>query len=129
MSTSPVGSGYRFNYADAGTLVELYFPKKAAYQGPLYGALWEGLRPGAVERHLRANENRQAILDLLPEEISVRFEELIEGASWLAWRRVNTFIRLPAISAKRSTQQMVPIDQADLDAALAKDKERASGRS
>lgn len=58
-----------------------------------------------------------------------RDEELIEGASWLAWRRVNTFIHLPAISAKRSTQQMVPIDQADLDAALAKDKERASGRS
>jgi hypothetical protein len=50
-----------------------------------------------------------------------RDEELIEGASWLAWRRVNTFIHLPAISAKRSTQQMVPIDQADLDAAIERD--------
>jgi hypothetical protein len=50
-----------------------------------------------------------------------RDEELIEGASWLAWRRVNTFIHLPAISAKRSTEQMVPIDQADLDAAIERD--------
>jgi hypothetical protein len=54
-----------------------------------------------------------------------RDEDLLEGVSWLAWRRVNTFIHLPAISAKRSTQQMVQIDQADLDAALAKDKERS----
>jgi hypothetical protein len=48
-------------------------------------------------------------------------EELIEIASRLAWRRVATFIHLPAISAKGSTQQMVPIIPADLDAALEKD--------
>jgi len=50
-------------------------------------------------------------------------EEAIEGASWLAWRRVGAFIHLPAISAAGSTQQMVPINPADLDAALAKDKQ------
>jgi hypothetical protein len=54
-----------------------------------------------------------------------RDEELLVGVSWLAWLLVNTFIHLPAISARRSTQQMVQIDQADLDAALAKDKERS----
>lgn len=48
-------------------------------------------------------------------------EERIEVASHLAWRRVATFIHLPAISAKGSTQQMVPIIPADLDAALEKD--------
>lgn len=48
-------------------------------------------------------------------------EETIEGASWLAWRRVGAFIHLPAIATKSSMQQMVPINPADLDAALEKD--------
>jgi len=47
-----------------------------------------------------------------------RDEEPVEIASHLAWRRVATFIHLPAISTKGSTQQMVPIDPALLDAAL-----------
>ncbi|MFU0507482.1 hypothetical protein [Pseudaminobacter sp. NGMCC 1.201702] len=50
-------------------------------------------------------------------------EELIEVFSRLAWRRVGAFIHLPAISATGSTQQMVPINPADLDAALEKDKQ------
>lgn len=50
-------------------------------------------------------------------------EELIEVFSRLAWRRVGTFIHLPAISATGSTQQMVPINPADLDAALEKNKQ------
>ena len=48
-------------------------------------------------------------------------EEAIEGASWLAWRRVAAFIHLPAIGMRGPTQQMVPINPADLDAALEKD--------
>jgi hypothetical protein len=48
-------------------------------------------------------------------------EELIEVASHLAWRRVATFIHVPAISANGARQQMVPIFPADLDAALEKD--------
>jgi hypothetical protein len=51
-------------------------------------------------------------------------EELIEVASRVAWRRVASFIHLPAISAKGATQQMVPIIPADLDAALEKDHEQ-----
>ncbi|RUW68763.1 MAG: hypothetical protein E5W38_09860 [Mesorhizobium sp.] len=49
-------------------------------------------------------------------------EESLEGASRTAWRRVATFIHLPAISAKGSTQQLVPIEPASLEAALDKDR-------
>jgi hypothetical protein len=51
-------------------------------------------------------------------------EELIEGVSRLAWRRVSAFIHLPAIAAKGSMRQMVAINPADLDAVLEKDHER-----
>jgi hypothetical protein len=50
-------------------------------------------------------------------------EELIEDTSRLAWREVGAFIHLPAIATHASTQQMVPINPADLKAALAKDLE------
>lgn len=49
-------------------------------------------------------------------------EESLEAASRTAWRRVATFIHLPAISAKGSTQQMVPIEPAFLEAALVEDR-------
>ncbi|WP_192254365.1 hypothetical protein [Mesorhizobium silamurunense] len=52
-------------------------------------------------------------------------EESLEGASRTAWRRVATFIHLPAISAKGFTQQMVPIEPASLEAALDKDRRRS----
>jgi len=47
-------------------------------------------------------------------------DEPVEGASWIGWRRVATFIYLPAISARWSKQQMVPVDPAFLKAALEK---------
>lgn len=50
-------------------------------------------------------------------------EELIDGIGRLAWRRIGTFIHLPAIAAQATTRQMVPIDPADLDAALKKDQQ------
>jgi hypothetical protein len=52
-------------------------------------------------------------------------EEQIEVASRLAWRRVATFIHLPAISAVGLTQQMVPIDPASLDAVLEQDQKQS----
>ncbi len=52
-------------------------------------------------------------------------EEAIEGISRLAWRRVGAFIHLPAIAEKGLTQQMVPINPADLDAALEKDRQQS----
>jgi len=48
-------------------------------------------------------------------------EESIDGASWLAWRRVGSFIHLPAIGG-RGAHQMVPTDPADLNAALEIDR-------
>jgi len=48
-------------------------------------------------------------------------EESIEGISRLAWRRVGSFIHVPGIGVQMSTHQMVPINAADLDAALEKD--------
>jgi hypothetical protein len=49
-------------------------------------------------------------------------EESIEVADHLAWRRVATFIHLPAISAAGVTQQMVQIDPAFLEAASEQDQ-------
>ncbi|WP_407045993.1 hypothetical protein [Mesorhizobium abyssinicae] len=46
-------------------------------------------------------------------------------ASRTAWRRVATFIHLPAISAKGSTQQMVPIEPASLEVALDKNRRQS----
>lgn len=51
-------------------------------------------------------------------------EETIDGIARLAWRRVRTYIHLPAIAAQAAMRQMVPIDPADLDAALKKDQQQ-----
>ena len=48
-------------------------------------------------------------------------EELIEGISRLAWRRVGTFIHLPAIATQSLMHEMVPINPTELEAALKKD--------
>ena len=50
-------------------------------------------------------------------------EEQIDIGSHQAWRRVATFIHLPAISSTDPVQQMVRIDPDFLNAALKKDKE------
>jgi hypothetical protein len=52
-------------------------------------------------------------------------EERVEEISRLAWRRIGAFIYLPAIGAHVSMQQMVPINPADLEAALAMDLEQS----
>ncbi|MDW6026528.1 hypothetical protein SAZ10_32685 [Mesorhizobium sp. BAC0120] len=49
-------------------------------------------------------------------------EEPIEVANHMGWRRVSTFIHLPAISAKGATQQMVTVDPTFLEDALKKDQ-------
>ncbi len=52
-------------------------------------------------------------------------EESIDGASWLAWRGVGSFIHLPAIATPTSTRQMLPISPVDLEAALEKDRKQS----
>jgi hypothetical protein len=51
-------------------------------------------------------------------------EETIDVLSRLAYRRVATFLSLPSISAPQDLVQLVPVDQRDLDAALAKDRDQ-----
>ncbi|QPC91293.1 hypothetical protein [Mesorhizobium sp. INR15] len=53
-------------------------------------------------------------------------EELIDGLSWLAWRRVATFIHLPARTVTSPTSQLVAIDHAELETALRQDRENAA---
>ena len=48
--------------------------------------------------------------------------ELIEGISWLAYRRVATFLHVPRISASQGFSQRVTVNQADFEAALMKDR-------
>lgn len=55
----------------------------------------------------------------------VHDEELIEEAQRPAWRRVATFIHLPAIGMRGSIQRMAPISARDLDEALAIDQQQA----
>ena len=47
------------------------------------------------------------------------------SAFLLPRRRVAAFIHLPAIALRVPTQQMVPINSADLDAALEKDDQKS----
>ena len=57
-------------------------------------------------------------------------EELIDGLSWLAYRRVATFIHLPAISSTdRLRSQLVGIDHSELEDALHEDAEQAQRAS
>ena len=51
-------------------------------------------------------------------------EELVEGISRLVWRRTGAFIHLPAMAMHASVRHMVPINPADLEAALAMDLEQ-----
>ncbi|PSJ56689.1 hypothetical protein [Pseudaminobacter soli (ex Li et al. 2025)] len=51
-------------------------------------------------------------------------EDLIDGASWLAYRRVAAFIHLPAVSTNKMTAQLVEIDPSELEAALKQDHEQ-----
>jgi hypothetical protein len=46
------------------------------------------------------------------------------GAARLAWRRVGSFIHLPAIGVRNSAYEMLPVDLADLDAALERDQDK-----
>lgn len=48
-------------------------------------------------------------------------EELIEGLSFVAYRRSATLLHIPAIGVSSNTEQYIRVDPAELEAALAKD--------
>ena len=51
-------------------------------------------------------------------------DELIEGLSWIAYRRVATLFQTPAVSASQRPTQSLAISQTELDAALMKDRQQ-----
>ena len=57
-----------------------------------------------------------------PGEYAVEVdEEAIESNSLLAYRRIATFLHLPAVGAGVLTRQVIPVDPVELDEALARD--------
>ena len=54
-------------------------------------------------------------------------EELIEGLSFLAYRRISTTILLPSLSRRSASVEVVTIDPRDLEAARLKDAAAAEG--
>jgi len=54
-------------------------------------------------------------------------EELIDGISWLAYRRVATFIHLPSVASNSRTSQLISIDHAELEAVLQQDRQGCEG--
>jgi hypothetical protein len=67
---------------------------------------------------LRSLEGEQPAGDYLVETD----EELIEGISRLAYRRLATHLHLPSRSQSPDTQQMIAIDPVELEAALLRDQ-------
>ncbi|MDE3876884.1 hypothetical protein I7G55_22970 [Sinorhizobium meliloti] len=56
-------------------------------------------------------------------------EELIEGLSWSAYRRVATFITLPATTENKYRMRLVPIDPEELEGLIAFDQRDAAASS
>lgn len=53
-------------------------------------------------------------------------EELIEGISWLAYRRVATFITLPATAANKYRMRLIAIDPEELERLVSVDRHEAA---
>lgn len=53
-------------------------------------------------------------------------EELIEGLSFSAYRRVATHLEIPAISVQTVKRQFLQVSSAEIEAALRKDAELGS---
>lgn len=51
-------------------------------------------------------------------------EELVDGISRIAWRRVKTIMCLPSIMRARYPEQMIVVEPAELEAALTRDREQ-----
>ncbi len=56
------------------------------------------------------------------EYVVLTDDELIEGLSWTAYRRVATLLQTPAVSASQRLTQSFAISPTELDAALMKDR-------
>jgi len=54
-------------------------------------------------------------------------EELIEGLSFSAYRRVGTHLEIPAISAVTATRQFLQVTAAEIESALLRDAGVSTG--
>lgn len=61
---------YDFNYGEPGLVIEVYLPKKAEFQGPLYETLSRGFSRSHVKKHFRDNED--SIRRLLRQNFQLR---------------------------------------------------------
>jgi len=61
--------------------------------------------------------------DLFPDRLGTvdTDEELIDGLSFLAYRRVATLLHLPSTSSRAGTSEIIAIDPSELEAALKRD--------
>jgi len=80
------GAEYEFNYGEGGHVLEVYLPKRIAYQGALYGALQLALndrRAVKLKRYLRENKARNR--RFLPREIWESYDaHLADFVNYLA---------------------------------------------
>lgn len=79
-------------------------------------------------RHRTIHFNAPVILDgledpLVPGDYELNEdEELIEGISWLAYRRIATFITLPPTVANGNVSRMMPVDADAIEELLRRDR-------
>jgi hypothetical protein len=55
-------------------------------------------------------------------------EELIDGLSFLAYRRVATLLHLPSVSSRVGVIEIITVDPSELEAALESDARQCGSR-
>jgi len=88
---------YFFNSSERALFVEIYFPKRAAYYGAIFGALRKGHDEGMVKRYLQDNvesliDEFQAFPDLLKPSryTSIRFSRTLPSVDE-ALKRIDMY--------------------------------------
>jgi hypothetical protein len=78
---------YQFQSYEPGIFVELYLPKKAAYQGKLYEVLTDGFNLEKVKAHFSDIQKRQRIYRLLDDFTEVKnIDGRIDTIQQLYWQ-------------------------------------------
>ncbi len=117
--------GMNFSYWPLMIYLPIYFQIGLGYDSVTAGLSLLDLRGLGTARTLVLVNGRRHITATPGDYLVDQDEEPIESGSSLAWRRVATFIHLPAISKRATIQQMVPIDPAFLEAALERDQRQS----
>ena len=81
--TAPAEKVYFFNSSERGLFVEIYFPKRGAYYGAIFGALRKGYDESVVKKYLRENAD-----DLINEFQA--FPDLFKPSRYIATKFSRT---------------------------------------